>query len=92
MIVDKKFIPITGSGSIKVSGPCFMSQNKVTCKFEHTETIGRVINSNTALCPLPLFIRLGRHYLLLSDDDGNTFKFYTIINIGKIFLCTSNLE
>ena len=84
MVTDKKFIPITGGGTIKLTGPCFKSRNKkVTCQFEHTETVGRIINLNTALCPLPLFTRLGQHRLWLSEDSGNTFSFYTIINIGK---------
>ena len=84
MVTDKKFIPITGGGIIKLTGPCFKSRNKkVTCKFEHTETVGRITDLNTALCPLPLFTRLGQHRLWLSEDSGNTFNFYTMINIGK---------
>ena len=87
MVTDKRFIPITGGDTVKITGPCFKSQNKmVTCKFEHTETVGRIIDLNTALCPLPLFTRLGQHHLWLSEDNGNTFNFYTIINIGKIII------
>ena len=86
MIVDRKNIPITGGGLIQLTGPCFKSQDtQVICKFEHYETVGRIINSSTALCPLPLFIRLGQHFLWLSDDNGNTFTYYTIINIGKVY-------
>ena len=84
-IVDKKFIPITGGGAITITGPCFQSLiRKVICNFEHTKTTGAIIGSNTALCPLPLFTRLGQHRLWLSEDNGHSFNFHTIINIGKI--------
>ena len=49
-------------------------------------TVGRTISLETALCPLPLFTRLGQHHLWLSEDIGITFNFHAVINIGKI--CT----
>ena len=87
LIVDKKFIPITGGGVIKIIGPCFQLENvTIICKFEHTTTIGRTISLETALCPLPLFTRLGQHLLWISEDNGTTFDFHAVINIGMI--CT----
>ena len=68
-----------------MTGPTFGSPSKkLTCKFEHTETIGRVISVHVAFCPLPLFTRLGQHILWISDDTGGSFKFYAVMNIGKI--------
>lgn len=82
MIVDKKFIPVTGGGTVKVTGPCFKPWNKrIKCKFEHTETTGKIISSDTALCPLPLYTTLGEHILWLSEDNGNTFNFYAVIYV-----------
>ena len=86
LIVDKKFIPITGGGAIKIYGACFLLQDvKVICRFEHATTIGRIISSDSALCPLPLFTRLGQHLLWLSEDNGITFNSHAVINIGKIY-------
>ena len=85
MIVDKKYVPVTGGGAITITGPCFQSLiKKVICKFEHTETTGVIIDSNNALCPLPLFTRLGQHVIWLSEDNERTFNFYAIINISKL--------
>jgi len=53
------------------------------CKFEHIETTGKLTSLRVGLCPLPLFNRLGQHVLWISDDDGKTFNFYTVLNIGK---------
>ena len=85
MIVDKKYVAVTGGGAITITGPCFQSlTKKVICKFEHTETTGEIIDSNNALCPLPLFTRLGQHVIRLSENNGATFNFYAMINISKL--------
>ena len=86
-VVDRKFVPITGGGLVTVSGPCFHRQaKKILCNFEHVQTVGRKSGPNTALCPLPLFTRLGPHVLQLSDDNGTTFKFNTLLRIGEVLL------
>ena len=94
-VVDRKFIPVTGGGLITIKGPCFLNlDSKIICEFEHgqiaqaiyghpSRTIGKTTGSNSALCPLPLFARLGPSVLNISDDDGATFKFYVVLNIGK---------
>jgi len=83
-IIDKKYIPITGGGLVTVSGPSYQPQAaRILCKFEHIQTIGKLTSSSVGLCPLPLFNRLGQHVLWISDDDGTTFNFYTVFNIGK---------
>ena len=80
---------------ITIKGPCFSNlDSKIICEFEHgqiaqaiyghpSRTIGETTGSNSALCPLPLFARLGPSILNISDDDGATFKFYVVLNIGK---------
>ena len=83
-ITDRKYIPIIGGGLVTVSAPCYKPQaDKILCKFEHVQTIGKLNSSSVGLCPLPLFSKLGQHVLWISDDDGATFNYYTVLNIGK---------
>ena len=94
-MVDRKFIPLTGGGLVTIKGPCFPNPDTtITCKFEHgqiaraiyghvSQTIGKTTGPTSALCPLPLFARLGPSVLNISDDDGATFKFHVVLNIGK---------
>lgn len=94
-VVDRKFVPITGGGLVSIKGPCFSNpNNKLTCKFEHvhmpriirghvSQTEGKIAGPSSALCPLPLFNRLGPSVLNISDNNGATFKFHVVLNVGK---------
>jgi len=87
--VDPNIPTILNGGVMSLTGPCFnKSYQNVTCLFtdkdgDVTERINKrntiikgIITNEKAVCPMPLFRRLGEHRLtILADDETYVGEF-----------------
>ncbi|XP_033126943.1 protein mesh-like, partial [Anneissia japonica] len=81
-----------GGNAILVQGPCFQNTDKVMCRFITENDAGptttcQFFDGRTVSCVVPILLRIGRVYVFISIDDGETFGFrgiYTSVSIDDV--------
>ena len=96
--VDPDTPSIINGGVMKLSGPCFNTNNEViTCMFydanekEVHEPIKGIITINDkgnekAICPMPLFKTLGHHSVVITVDNSKKYNGSFTVGEYKIFI------
>ncbi|GAU98628.1 hypothetical protein RvY_09748 [Ramazzottius varieornatus] len=64
-----------GGDMVNVTGPCFLPNSQIRCKFGQYETQGSYINPVQAKCPTPTMFEAGWREFGVSVDGGRTYNF-----------------
>ena len=85
-MVDPDTPSIINGGVMKLSGPCFNTNNeRIICKFydANKKQIHKPINgiitihdigNEKAICPMPFFHTLGKHSVFITVDNTTTYN------------------
>jgi len=86
---------IINGGVMKLSGPNFSYYQKVACVFADKDgsvtgggqnSISGIVADGKAVCPMPLFRRLGKHNLTVLVDGK---RYSGTFNVGKKFMSSA---
>ena len=72
-----------GGDMVNVTGPCFLPNSQIRCKFGQYETQGTYINPVQAKCPTPSMFEAGWREFGVSVDGGRTYNFRGEFFVGQ---------